>query len=201
MESEKYRLRSLTLAAENEHVNTMLFEWNDMQYGCHFNGVKQYPLSSKMQTYFNEGYINVYRISSQIGDIDNDGLTDVFISYRMQKNSMISSYVNPPAVDIGVVYRNTGTSYEVTNDSIEILSNAYFSDKDNDGRDELYVGSAYYKSYMSLCYKFVSNGNFVMTEAKSYSFPDLTGYIYPIIGDFRGNGTIQTIFKRIIEAM
>lgn len=200
----------------NNTINPIEIKWENNNYSIVEQQHISYPKSPLMDSLQNGGYNHLLYLQRRIfANIDGDDDQDAIFLYKLTKridNTVLGIHISYDYEDkyVFVVYKNNNGSFNVLYDKmwdIDYESNAIAYDKDNDGKDELFIATTVaeeldldtsWASY--ICYKYVeadTNTNTPESFGKSSLFTDFTVdncyskkfTVFP--GDFLGTGEPQ----------
>ena len=141
-----------------------------------------------VQTRENNHIINVEFISGggvAVGDINNDGLQDIFFTANQAKDRL---YLNQGNFE----FKDISESAGITQDDLW-SSGVTFVDIDNDGDQDIYVcRNVYLEDERSANQLYLNNGDLTFTEeAKSFGLADQGFSIQSIFFDFDKDGLVD----------
>ncbi len=170
-------------------VGSTKFDWSKTQYAHSYKGTLQLPIekSEKIKGF---NYNRVSIISRMFGDIDGDGLSDLFLLCQFRGANQ-SKYVC-------MLLHNTGSVYDIAKeivfDSTTDIATYYFYDDNKDGTEEFFM--AYKRNGAFDIHKFEWDERFgIVSEMLKVRHNGDIRSSSPIVGDFYGNGSIQFITK------
>ena len=200
--------------SSNSTVNPIEIKWENNNYSIVEKQHITYPKSQLIIDLQGEGYNHLLYLQRRIfANIDGDDDQDAIFLYKLTKridNKVLGIHISYDYEDkyVLVVYKNNNGVFSVLYNKLwdnDYESNPITYDKDNDGKDELFIATTVYNRINSSmaqykCYKYIEANSDTNTP-ESFGEFDLPSYfavdnsyskkftVFP--GDFLGTGDPQ----------